>query len=211
MSSIWDFLVGIAVQFGYPGIFLVSALGSAIPFLPLPYLVVVVLLGNALNPLWVGVLAGMGAAVGKTTSYVIGRSGYVLTSESTRRNIDTLHRFIAKYGGWGVFLFAVTPLPDDVYIVPMGMMRLPFWQFFLANLAGKILLSVSAAYLSRSYSIFLIGGESLFVTVAAVFVTAIVSLVLLKADWLLVVRTLQTEGLRGLIRRLPAILRLKKE
>jgi len=211
MSSILDFLVGIGVQYGYPGVLLISVLGSAIPFLPLPYLVVVVLLGNSLNPFWVGVLAGVGAAVGKVTSYLIGRSGYRLTGESTRRNLDALHGFIAKYGPFGVFLFAVTPLPDDVYIVPMGMMRLPFWQFFVANLAGKITLSVLAAYLSRSYFSFLLGGESLFVIVAAVSVTAVVSLILLKADWLLAVRIVQDEGLRGLVRRLPTILRIKKE
>jgi membrane protein YqaA with SNARE-associated domain len=210
MNGIWDVLIAVAVQYGYPGVLLVSLLGSAIPFVPLPYLAIVVVLGSILNPLLLGVVAGLGAALGKITSYMIGRSGYRLTSNSTRKNLDVLRGIVTKYGPFGVFLFAVTPLPDDVYIVPMGMMRLPFWQFFAANLAGKVTLSVLVAYLSRSYFSFLVGGESVLVVASAIFVTAVLSLILLKADWVLAVETTHSEGVRGLVRRLPLILRLRK-
>lgn len=210
MSSILDAIITEAVQYGYPGAFLVSMIGSSIPFLPVPYLVVVVLLGSTLNPFWVGVFAGLGAAVGKVTSYLLGRTGYRLTRGSTKRNLDALSGFTKKYGAFGVFLFAVSPLPDDVYVVPMGMMRLPFWQFFLANLAGKVALSVFFAYSSRVYFSFLLGEESLPVIVVAIIVTAIVSFILLKADWVLAARTAQSEGVRGLIRHLPSILRPRK-
>lgn len=211
MSSILDGIISEAVQYGYPGAFLISMLGSSIPFLPVPYLFVVVLLGSTLNPFWVGVFAGLGAAVGKVTSYLLGRTGYRLTGESTKKNLDVLSGFTRKYGAFGVFLFAVSPLPDDVYIVPMGMMRLPFWQFFFANLAGKVVLSVFVAYSSRAFFSFLLGEESLPVIVAAIIVTAVVSVILLKADWVLAARTAKSEGVRGLIHRLPSILRLRKK
>lgn len=210
MSSILDAIITEAVQYGYPGTFLVSMLGSSIPFLPVPYLVVVVLLGSTLNPFWVGVFAGLGAAVGKVTSYLLGRTGYRLTGESTKRNLDALYGFTRKYGAFGVFLFAVSPLPDDVYVVPMGMMRLPFWQFFFANLAGKVALSLLVAYSSRAYFSFLLGEESFSVIIVAIIVTAGVSMILLKADWVLAARTAQSEGVRGLLRHLPSILRLRK-
>jgi len=139
---------------------------------------------------------------------------YVLTNEETRRNLDALHGFMAKYGALGVFFFSITPLPDDVYIVPMGMIKLPFWRFFTANLAGKITLSVFVAYASRAYFSevsTLFGGESTLALIAAISVTVILSLILLRADWILAVRVAKARGLAGLIRSFPAILRKKKE
>jgi len=204
----------LALQYGYPGVFVVSLLGSAVPFLPLPYLAVVVILSTTQDPLWLGVSAGLGGAIGKVTSYLLGRSGYALTNEQTKRNLDALHVFMTKYGTLGVFFFAITPLPDDVYIVPMGMIRLPFWRFFVANLAGKMTLSIIVAYASRTYlstvSVFLGGGSALSLIIA-ISLTIILSLILLRADWILAARIAKAEGVRGLIRSLPSILRKKKE
>ena len=214
MSVVLNDLAGFALQYGYPGVFVISVLGSAVPFLPLPYLAVVVILSSTLDPLWLGVFAGIGGAIGKVTSYLLGRGGYVLTNEETRRNLDALHGFMAKYGAFGVFFFSITPLPDDVYIVPMGMIKLPFWRFFTANLAGKITLSVFVAYASRAYFSevsTLFGGESTLALIAAISVTVILSLILLRADWILAVRVAKARGLAGLIRSFPAILRKKKE
>ena len=210
MSSFSEYLAAFALQYGYPGVFLVSALGSSVPFLPLPYLVVVVILSNTLNPLWIGVLAGAGGALGKVTSYLLGRSGYLLTGESSKKNLDVLHGFVAKYGPIGVFIFAVTPLPDDLYIVQMGIMRLPFWQFFFANLAGKVTLGVLVAYLSRTYFSFLVGGESLPVLIGEIAATILFSVILLKADWVLALTKLREGGILGLVRSLPAVLRIRK-
>jgi len=96
----------------------------------------------------------------------------------------------------------------------MGMIRLPFWRFFTANLAGKITLSVFVAYASRAYfsevSTFF-GGESTLALIAAISVTVILSWVLLRADWILAARVTKARGLAGLIRSFPAILRKKKE
>jgi len=210
VSSLSEYLAVFALQYGYPGVFLVSVLGSSVPFLPLPYLVVVVILSNTLNPLWIGVLAGVGGALGKVTSYLLGRSGYLLTGESSKKNLDVLQGFVSKYGPIGVFIFAVTPLPDDLYIVPMGIMRLPFWQFFIANLAGKVTLGVLVAYLSRTYFSFLLGGESLPVLVGEIAATILLSVILLKADWVLALTRLREGGIRGLVRSLPVVLRIRK-
>jgi len=210
LSSLSEYLAAFALQYGYPGVFLVSALGSSVPFLPLPYLVVVVILSNTLNPLWLGILAGLGGALGKVTSYLLGRSGYLLTGESSKKNLDVLHGFVSKYGPIGVFIFAVTPLPDDLYIVPMGIMRLPFWQFFIANLAGKVTLGILVAYLSREYFSFLLGGESLPILVGEIAATILFSFILLKADWVLALTRLREGGVLGLLRSLPVILRIRK-
>lgn len=187
-------------------------MGSAIPFVPLPYLLVVVLLSETQDPLLLGLAAGAGGAIGKLTSYVLGRWGYLASGQGTRGNIDALHDVLAKYGALGVFIFAVTPLPDDIYVIPMGIIRLPFWRFFAADLAGKLVLSTGVAYLGRAYfsSITSFAGDSLPVIAAAIGATVVLSMVVMKADWVLAVRAAQQGGLRGVAKSLPEVLRLRR-
>ncbi len=204
-------LQGLASQYGYAGVFAVSLGGSAIPFVPLPYLAVVVLLSGTKDPLILGLVAGAGGAVGKVTSYVLGRMGYLATGKKNQRNLDAVHQVVAKYGMLGVFIFAVTPLPDDIYIIPMGIVRLPFWRFFTADLAGKVVLSLLVAYLGRAYlsalSAFL-GEESLPVLILSVATTAAVSIVITRCDWILAIEIARTKGFWGVISNLREILRL---
>ena len=214
---LWDTLVGtlegLATQYGYPGVFVISAVSSAIPFLPIPYLLVVVFLGNAENPLLLGVVAGTGAAVGKISSYLLGRFGYRVTGTKTRGNLDVLHNMLTKYGALGVFIFAATPLPDDLYIIPIGIIRLPFLRFFLANLAGKIVLSVAIAYLGRAYfaSVGSFLGDSIIGIIATIALTLVLSVLLMRADWVSAIEIARKQGLRGVVTRLPEILQLTKK
>ena len=213
LSTPIEFLQGLASQYGYSGIFLISVLGSAIPFVPLPYLAIVVLMSGTLNPLLLGVVAGVGAALGKVTSYALGRLGYLAAGDNTKSNLNAIQGVLARYGMWGVFIFAVTPLPDDVYVIPMGIARLPFWRFFVADLAGKILLSVLVAYFGRAYfsaaDVFY-GAESLPVLIVAVVGTAALSVLIARSDWTLAIETFRAGGLRGVGMNLGRILRLRK-
>ncbi len=210
MSGVVEALGTFANQFGYPGIFAVSLLGSVVPFVPLPYLVIVVLLSETQNPLLLGLAAGVGGALGKLTSYFLGRFGYLAVGRQTQENLDVLHDVMTRYGAFGVFVFSVTPLPDDVYLIPMGIVRLPFWRFFLANLAGKIVLSTLVAYLGRAYlgSLESVMGDSIVAIASAAILTVLVSVLLMRADWVLAVRIAKSEGTRGLLLGMRRILRL---
>lgn len=90
--------MGFAGQFGHFGVFVASLLGSAIPFVPLPYLVIVVLLSETPSPLLLGLTAGAGAALGKLTSCFLGRFGYLAANRQTRDNMDVLHSVMRRYG-----------------------------------------------------------------------------------------------------------------
>lgn len=206
-------LEAIASQFGYSGVFAISALGSAVPFLPVPYLLVVVLLSGTQNPLLLGLAAGAGGAVGKVTSYFVGRFGYSAAGSGTKENVDALHDVVERYGALGVFIFAVSPLPDDAYVIPMGIARLPFWRFFAANLAGKLVLSVGVAYLGSAYFGYFgsVAGNSLPATAAAIVLTVILSVVLMKADWGVAVRAAREGGAGEVLTKLPEILGLKRK
>ena len=213
MNGVIEAFQVFANQFGYLGVLAISLFGSAIPFVPLPYLAVVVVLSGSQNPLLLGLAAGAGGALGKVTSYFLGRFGYLAVGSQTKESLDVLHNALARYGVLGVFVFSVTPLPDDVYVVPMGIIRLPFWKFFAANLAGKIVLSVSVAYLGQALLLSMdsVVGDSSVVVVTAGVATLILSLVVIRADWTMAIRIAQARGIRGLVADLPEVLRFRKK
>jgi hypothetical protein len=87
-----------AVAYGPLGVFTVSLLGSVIPFAPIPYLFVVVLLSDVVEPWVLGLAAGLGGSFGKITSYMLGRLGYRFLGQESRRRMDALRELIGKYG-----------------------------------------------------------------------------------------------------------------
>ncbi|MDG6939987.1 MAG: VTT domain-containing protein [Nitrososphaerota archaeon] len=213
MDAISQALLELAQTYGYLGVFMVSLAGSVIPLLPLPYLLVVVVLSRTLDPLVLGVVAGVGGSLGKITSYAMGRAGYRFFNAGTRQNVDALKKLVDRYGALGVFVFAVTPLPDDVYLLPMGMIRFAFWKFLLANTLGKVVLSVGVAYMARYYFALLpafVGGSGPYALLVGLALVLAVTVVMLRADWELALETASTRGWRSLPSELPRILRLKK-
>lgn len=61
--------------YGYPGIFLISLLGSATVLVPLPGVIVTSAMGVIFNPFWVAIAAGFGAGLGELSGYLAGFSG----------------------------------------------------------------------------------------------------------------------------------------
>lgn len=132
-----------------------------------------------------------------------------MSSEKSRKNFEVVRELTKKYGDFIIFIFAATPLPDDIYIVPAGLMKFPFWRFLIANTAGKIVLATFVAYLSREYfdiASNLLGGDSLPVILAAIAVTVVITILMITADWSAYLDTYRKEGLRGLIVHFPALL-----
>jgi membrane protein YqaA with SNARE-associated domain len=202
----------LAFNYGYLGVFIISILGSLIPFIPLPYLFIVVILSRVLNPLLLGTLAGLGGAIGKVTSYAIGRAGYGLLGQERKKQMDSMRELIGRYGYLGVFIFAATPLPDDIYYVPMGMARLDFWKFMAASAAGKIVLGMLTAYLGRAYFWFFgyFGGESLIGTVPAIIILIAITVLMLRIDWEYALKTYKESGIRGILSNLGLVFSLNK-
>ena len=48
-----------------------------------------------------------------------------------------------------IFLFALTPLPDDAILVPMGMMKYPYWKSIPPCMLGKTMLCTLMAFLGN--------------------------------------------------------------
>jgi membrane protein YqaA with SNARE-associated domain len=139
--------------YGYPGVFLVSLIGNATIILPAPSYAVVFAVGGALNPVGVGVVAGLGAALGELTGYLAGIGGRAVVEN--RPLFQRLESWMRKGGVLVIFLLAVIPNPAfDVGGMVAGTLRMPAWQFLLAAWAGKsirfTLLALSGQFLLGS-------------------------------------------------------------
>ncbi len=148
-----SFLVGLVISLGYLGVFLASLIGSASIFLPLPSFLIVTAAGTTLNPVLVGISAGLGAAIGELVGYaaglgiIYGKRKISGMQKKEGRYPKLVRKWFAKKRGAAViFIFAVTPLPDDIIGIVCGAIKYDVRKFFITTLAGKILLHIALAY-----------------------------------------------------------------
>lgn len=139
--------VGIALErdrieqmpiYGYPAVFIVSLLGNASVIVPAPSFAIAFVAGSALNPIGVGLVAGLGAALGEMTGYLAGLSGKGIIEH--RRGFSWVQRSMKKSGAFIIFLLGVVPnFLFDIGGIIAGTVRMPIWQFLLAAWLGKSL------------------------------------------------------------------------
>ena len=125
-------------QYGYVAVFVVGLISNATLILPVPGLAVSSILGSVFNPWAVGVVAGVGQALGELTGYMAGYGGQTWVVDHPRYR--WLGRRMERYGVFAVFLLALFPNPlFDVAGVVAGVLRFPVWKFLLSCAAGKII------------------------------------------------------------------------
>jgi membrane protein YqaA with SNARE-associated domain len=177
-----------AVQFGFFGVFFISLVGTMAIIVPIPYTLAIFLLGKAgWDPLFLMIAGGSGSAIGELVGYLLGYYGRRLISQERQRKMDYLLRLFGNYTPVAIFLFALTPLPDDLLFIPLGLLKYSIFKAFIPTLLGKFLMIYLVAYFGR------IGDkimESLFGTEGSL-VGSIVTTVLLivivvalyRVDW----------------------------
>ena len=52
-----------------------------------------------------------------------------------------LERLLNRYGWLGAFLAALTPIPDDLIYIPLGIAKYSPWKFATATFSGKLILN----------------------------------------------------------------------
>jgi len=144
-----NWLEQLVLQFGYMGFFLIAFIGAVSIFIPVPYTVVIFTLGGSFDPVLIALTAGSGAALGEFSSYLIGTYGTKLVSEQRRRKMEFMVKVFSKWGPLAVFIFALTPLPDDLLFIPLGMMRYSIPKAFVSAFAGKVAMNFIVAYSGR--------------------------------------------------------------
>jgi len=188
----------LALQYGYFGIFLISLIGAVSIIFPIPYTVIIFTLGGlkvggawVFEPVWVAVAAGIGSAVGEFSGYLVGFGGRRVISEKYKKKMEFLMKLFDRFGPVVIFLFALTPLPDDLLFIPLGVIRYSIARAFIPALVGKICMNFIIAYSGRlSIQIIrdIFGVESGWISaligmVLAIVLLIIVFVIMFKADW----------------------------
>jgi membrane protein YqaA with SNARE-associated domain len=193
LQDIINWMMGFANTYGYFGVFLISLIGALSIFFPVPYTVVIFTLGGvpSFDPLLIAVAAGIGSSIGEFSGYFLGVGGRKIISERYKKKMDVLARVFNKYGPVVIFLFALTPLPDDLLFIPLGVMRYSIIRAFIPALLGKFFMNLIIAYSGRYTvqiirSTFGVEGDlisALIGVVLAVVLLVIVLVVMFRVDW----------------------------
>lgn len=125
-------------HWGYLGAFLISLIASATIILPAPGIVVIMAMGAALNPIVLGIVAGLGSAFGELTGYAAGRGGRAFIPAQQEKQFAQIQTLTEQYGPLLLAVLAAIPFPlFDFAGIVAGMMRMRVINFFLAVALGK--------------------------------------------------------------------------
>ncbi len=175
----------VLMTYGYLGVFLVSLVVNLIPFASPSNLVLagaVAFLFPIMDPVSIGLVVAIAATTAKTVHYYV--AAYVGTKASKQsKKLESYGRSLGRWGAVAVFVAAVSPIPDDPVVIPLGLSKYSPTRFFVVYLMGKALISVAGAYIGRQSALTF---ETIFPSNEYVLVTAVLSIllatVLIKAD-----------------------------
>ncbi|MHA2424619.1 MAG: VTT domain-containing protein [Candidatus Thorarchaeota archaeon] len=155
LVSMYYWMQGLSLLIGYPGAFLVSLIGNVTVLFPFPYIAVIFLLGGAkagpagpffFDPWLLGIIGGLGATIGEMTGYLLGRGGsrYVKSDQSSG-----FLRFVQKHPRATplvLWFLAVTPFPDDVVVIPLGIAKYSWRNVLIPQFIGKTMFLIAIAW-----------------------------------------------------------------
>lgn len=147
-------------RFGYAGAFVFGLLaGSSLP-LPLPYLVVTFGLGGVFNPLGVGLAAGLGAGVGGTLVYLLGRGQSslvkgILQGDKPKPVSPRWSNISSKLMKWAatkgsIVVFFMSAMLNPVFApmaIAMGALRFNAVKFFIWCTLGNLVKGLAISYI----------------------------------------------------------------
>jgi membrane protein YqaA with SNARE-associated domain len=124
------------------------------------------------HPVALGAAAGVGAALGEVTTYLLGWGIAESLKDNSGRLENRLAGWIRRYGLWAVLLVAATPLPDTPIVLIAGSSRLHIGKLFLAECLGKTAL----------YSLGAVVGGTVFTGLSDMFGGLAASLIVVSAS-----------------------------
>jgi membrane protein YqaA with SNARE-associated domain len=182
------------MQYGYIGVLAISLAGALSIFVPVPDTIVVFTLaglkvgsGWVFEPMLLASTAAIGGAIGNLSGYLLGLSSGRAITGRFRKNVDFLVKIFNRFGALAIFAFALTPLPDDLVFIPLGVKRYNPVKALASAMIGKFLLCLMVAYgarLSIGMIVNMFGaGMSLVSVLVSTTSGMALTIALFKVDW----------------------------
>ncbi len=177
----------------YIGIFLISFLGAVSVIVPIPYSAVIFVLAGLknLNPLLTAIAGGAGSGLGEFTGWIMGRfMNKTLEGTKYSRQIKAIMKFIKTSKGkyivpFLIFIFALTPLPDDLLFIVLGIIKYNLVYALIPCMIGKMVMMYLIAVFGK---LVVITGESMGLSTGSIILIttvglAIALLIMLFIPW----------------------------
>jgi uncharacterized membrane protein YdjX (TVP38/TMEM64 family) len=143
--SLGSELVHWLVSLGYVGAFLGPLIG-VFTFYLAPWPIMIFTLGYLLNPLAVAIVGATGATLGTAMYYLVGEGVYRILPSKVKQYLEKGQKFLVKYGDAAIFVFAISPLPDELVWIPVGALKYDPKRALVACWLGKFLLIAAIAF-----------------------------------------------------------------
>ena len=147
-------------QLVYFGILLVSFIMNILIFVPIPVypILVISVFDKKLDPNFIALYSAIGIIIAKTIIFYLIYYGHnILLKKRSRikKKIIPLQKLASKYGWKAAIIAAITPIPDDIVYVSLGLARYSPWKFIISTFAGKLIINEmviwGAVYLGKPF------------------------------------------------------------
>jgi uncharacterized membrane protein YdjX (TVP38/TMEM64 family) len=125
-------------KYGYYGVFFIALLANATVFIPAPGVAIIYAMGAVFNPLYVGIAAGTGGAIGELSGFLAGFSGQGIIENT--HIYERIKPWVDKYGGWAILVLAAIPNPFfDVAGFAAGIAKMKMRTFLFSVWIGQLI------------------------------------------------------------------------
>lgn len=139
-------LINISMKLGIPGALMIAIIGNSTLFFPMPYMIPIILLGSAAPSIpylvILTLVSALGMTIGEVISYYFGVvTGDIIIEDKDNRlfnRINNILRQNTKIAPLLTFIFAISPLPDDVLILSFGIIKYDVRRIILPMFFGKM-------------------------------------------------------------------------
>jgi membrane protein DedA with SNARE-associated domain len=157
VQNLYNYVVQLAHQFGYIGIFAGMAIESSL--IPLPSEIVMIPAGilvfqgkmNFLMATLCGTLGSyFGSALNYIGAYYLGRpfiEKYGKYFLLPKHKLQSVENFFNKYGGISIFIARLLPVIRHFISIPAGFAKMNFYRFSLYTLLGSFIWMVVLTYI----------------------------------------------------------------
>ena len=180
--------------------FWVCVIGNLLP-VPTPYTWVVCYSSlpfinqNLFIPLLVGLVASLGCLVGEMCGYMIGRSGAQIISDEKIKNLKPIQEYLINHPNLApilIFLAALTPISDDLIVVPLGLIKYSPKKTLIFCWLGKLGFMLIFAYNLLNIC-HLIGGESWILSILSLYALLILVYIIMRVDITKILKSISEE------------------